>query len=467
MSDGSGRPAWLVEDSSWLPDESAFARYDANADLGLLFTDGEHDVLVFEDIGTPAVDAFDALRLGLDAPGMPNASQRGGLEPLTCGATDPERLDGGLPLLILARRESGVPFAAVQRWEQVERLVEQDRPRRARGESPLPSLESDPGDVPGRRRLGWFVRSVLVIAAIVVGGIAGLLAVDSDGPVGYSVRDATTSVNPFPSGAQLRVSSGDQDQSLVVLRRPSRNVTTFRQVRWTLDEPLTITYWPGNADDEGHTVSIDLRDQGATALNQGWYVVIDLEVFDGFTVLTITQPTQQLVNLERTTAHQVVLERQIPGSSVTASGTTPQPTPRAPVDDAGYDACIQDEIARYLPLLDDLDLVGQYKEVESEYLADGGISQAEASALARRMRLQASDLEALLEYSGLLSSRPSDSPLPDLFERMLTLQEQLARAWESSGTDAINAVYGDFSSSSFFLGSFSVYLDADARVSCR
>jgi hypothetical protein len=83
------------------------------------------------------------------------------------------------------------------------------------------------------------------------------------------------------------------------------------------------------------------------------------------------------------------------------------------------------------------------------------------------MRLQASDLEALLEYSGLLSSRPSDSPLPDLFERMLTLQEQLARAWESSGTDAINAVYGDFSSSSFFLGSFSVYLDADARVSCR
>ena len=81
MSDETARPSWLVEDSIWLPSDDAFAQYDTNADLGLLFTDGEYDVLVFENIGAPAVDAFDALRLGHAAPGIPTTRGMSSFEP--------------------------------------------------------------------------------------------------------------------------------------------------------------------------------------------------------------------------------------------------------------------------------------------------------------------------------------------------------------------------------------------------
>ncbi len=81
-----------------------FARYEADTDLGLLFTDGEYIVVIFENIGRPAIETFERLRLGLDTGGN-SAEIRN--EPLTCGATEPELLDEGLPLLVVVRRDDG------------------------------------------------------------------------------------------------------------------------------------------------------------------------------------------------------------------------------------------------------------------------------------------------------------------------------------------------------------------------
>ncbi len=82
---------------------------------------------------------------------------------------------------------------------------------------------------------------MLVLAAVEVGAVLGLLAVDSDKRVAYRATDSTTTAKP----------------------------TTLSQVRWTLDEPLRITYCPGRAEDDRRTVTIDLRDAGVTALNHG------------------------------------------------------------------------------------------------------------------------------------------------------------------------------------------------------
>lgn len=465
MLDGGDRPSWLVEDSAWLPSDDAFARYDANADLGLLYTDGEYDVLAFEDIGVPAVDAFDALRLGLDAPGIPRTREMASSELLTHGATVSERLDVGFPLLILARREDGVPFAAVQRWPAIEQLIEQDRPRRARGESPAPALGGQPDSVQRRRRLGWVLRSVLVVAAIVVGGLLGLLVVDSDGPVGFFTRDLTTAANAFPSDARLTVTSGEQQQSLKLLRRTSENITTFRQVRWTLNEPLTIAYWPGNAEDESHSVTIDLRDNGATALNQGSYVEIDLDISDDAAVLTIVQPTQQFFRLERTSVYQVILDRRTRTSSPALPPAPSAPSP--PRQDVTFEQCVRSEVDRFSDLREELDLYAMYSSVESELLADdNAISMNEGEVLVARMRQHARDVEARLESSELLSSRPPESPLPALFDEMFALQAEMTAAWETPGVDAINAIYAEFMNSSDFLIFFGSYLEGDAIALC-
>jgi hypothetical protein len=452
MTVGPGRPAWLVEDPAWLPDDDMFSRYATGSDLGLLFTDGEYDVVVFETIGPPAVETFDALRLGLGPTGSPVRSAR---EFLASGATDTERLDDDRPLLVLARRGSDQPFAAIQDWELLEQLVKQDRPRRERGEPPEPRIV-DKVEVRSRGALGWMVRGTLVLAAMTVGGLLGLLAVDAEGPIGHRVRDGSTAANPLPTGARLIVVSGAQEQALPILRARSADVTPLSQVRWSLDTPLTITYWPGSLTDERHSVTLDLRDAGATALNRGWYVVVDLDVSDDSAVLRITQPTQRRLNLERTTVYEVTLARRTADGSVNSS-------PREGTD---HTECVQDETDRYLPLQETLDLVARYEAAEREYLADGSISDSEASNLARRMRQHASDLEEALFGSGLLASRPSESQLPALFERMLLLQQELSAAWEIPDTDRINAVYSEFTGSAAFLGGFSTYLSEDATLIC-
>jgi hypothetical protein len=442
-----------------------FARHEPDADLGLLFTDGEYNVVIFENIGPPAVETFEGLRLGLDTGG---ASAEIRNEPLVCGATDPELLDEGLPLLVVARRDDGPPFAAVQRWEQVEQLIDQDLGRRSRGDLPAPVLAHDVDDARRRTHLGWAVRTMLVLAAVAVGAVLGLLAVDSDGPVAYRVTDSTTAANPFPTSARLLITSGGQEQSLALSPQRATNPTTLSQVRWTLDEPLRITYWPGRAEDDRRTVTIDLRDAGATALNRGWNVVIELDISDYRTTLIVTQPAQRLFTLERTTAYRDTLFRRAPERTPTAPvASSRQPaTPSFSGRTAGYNQCVRDEVKRYSPLASELDLVRRFKDLESEYLEDGSISSAESEAIATRMEQQASDQEALLRYSGLLTSRPSDSTLPELIETMRALQAQMSAAWRSSSTERINALYTDFLNSSAFLDDFPEYLDADARISC-
>jgi len=435
---GPGCPAWLVEDPAWLPDDDMITRYETGSDLGLLFTDGEYDVVVFESIGPPAVDTFGAVRLGLGSPGSPVRSTS---ELLASGATDTERLDDDRPLLVLTRRGSDQPFAAVQDWALLERLVAQDRPRRERGEPPDPRPFDDDGSR-NRSVVGWIVRGTLVLAAIAFGGLLGLLAVDAEGPIGHRAHDGSTAANPLPTGARLIVVSGTQEQALPILRARSANVMPLNQVRWSLDTPLTITYWPGRLTDERHSVTLDLRDGGATVLNRGWYVVVEPEIDDDSALLRITQPTQRLLTLERTTVYEVTLERRAPDGSV-------MPSPRADTD---HTECVQDETDRYLPLQEALNLVARYKAAEREYLADGSISNLEASSLAGRMRQHVSDLAEALGGSGLLASRPSESPLPELLERMLLLQQELSAAWEVSDTDRINAVYSDFTGSAAFLG---------------
>lgn len=461
MTVDRGRPAEFAEDDTWLPAEGDFARYPADADLGLLYTDGQYDVVVFEDIGPPAQETFERMR---HAKAADHPYQ---FDPVARGGTEPDRLDDTLPLLVLSRRGDVGPFAAVQRWEQISELIEQDRPRRARGQRPPPDLQAL--SRPARRpALGWIVRSFLTLAALAVGALAVLIVVDADGPVGLSVTDATTSANPFLSGSRLHVMSGGEEQWLPIPSQGTRELNTLAGVRWALDEPLVITYLPSGPTDESHTVILRLRDQGATVLNRGSYVRIALDISDTVTLLTITQPTQRLLTSESTIAYQVSLARgRTQGDSDRARGGVDMPdsTPGTvpPVVDP---ACVAREVSRYAVLTVEFDLLAQY-DAAARRFHDAGDSVSEALALAEEMRVQASDLEDLLAESGFLASRPANSPLLGRFDQMLALQRELRRAWQSNRPSRVNDAYADFKRSASFLGSLRAYLENDARVLCR
>ena len=125
-------------------------------------------------------------------------------------------------------------------------------------------------------------------------------------------------------------------------------------------------------------------------------------------------------------------------------------------------------LSRFLPLREELDLYALYASVESEFLAgDSAVTADESTALVARMRQHASDVQTRLESSGLLSSRPPNSPLPAFFDEMFALQAEMMAAWETPGVEAINAVYADFMISSDFLISFEGYLEQDALTLCR
>lgn len=451
-------PEQFVEDPGWIPDAALFDRYAPDADLGLLFTDGEYDVVVYETVGPPAVDAFDALRLGTDGP---------------AGATDPEALDPTRPLLVLSRRAQARPFAALQRWELVEELIAQDRPRLLRNEPPAPSLRSD-GAGPRRRALGWAIRSVLVLALGGLAVVVAMLAIDADGPIAYRMVDDSTAANPFADGAQLAVVAASGG---AVVDLPSGSASPFRDLaslRWSLNTPLTITYTPGTTRDEQHTVTLDLRERGATGFTDGRAVRITVRADDDTLTLSVLQPTQRWLTLERVLAYEVSLQRTRAPQPAQAPDPPPAaPRPRPPASPGGgFNQCVRDAVDEYLPLLEDFDLVSQYRELEADYLADGSVSLDEGRALAGEMRRQADDLRALLFYSGILRDRPPSSSLPGLFELQFQRQERLAAAWEASGGDGsigeLNAALGAFIVSANFLdfGAFSSFLDEDARITC-
>jgi len=173
-----------------------------------------------------------------------------------------------------------------------------------------------PADRPRFRRSVAVLRIALLLLVVLMLGPLLLSLLDTRGPVGYSLYDVTTDVNPLAPGSTLTVRTGDAVRTALLLPQAEGAVRPIDGIEWRLGQPVTLTYTPEPSSDEPFTVTFDLRDAGANLLARGWFVRADLVISDEAARLVISQPTVRDLTIERRVLHEVTLERTRPATSV-------------------------------------------------------------------------------------------------------------------------------------------------------
>ncbi len=130
-------PAGFSKDESWSPSEDDQKYYGTKIDLGTKYTDDAYDVIKVSSPNAFAKDQFEA------------AQQREGegQNVVTEGLGKNGSLDPNLPVYFVSRRGESekFPFAAVQRWSDVQDYIAQDEPKFEKNELPDPSKMLDEG----------------------------------------------------------------------------------------------------------------------------------------------------------------------------------------------------------------------------------------------------------------------------------------------------------------------------------
>ncbi len=175
---------------------------------------------------------------------------------------------------------------------------------------PSRSPSASPGAEQQRAvRLTWLPKAIIAATVALIAGALLVEQLEATGPVGYSLADETTRVNPLVNAPEIQVSRGDQTGQLRMSPRAAGALTRFRDVEWSLNEPLRIELIPAYPGEAGHVVELDLREGGANALNQGWHVRVDVVVTDQTFEVEVSQPTTSGIFRSRQPVHRVTLPR--------------------------------------------------------------------------------------------------------------------------------------------------------------
>jgi hypothetical protein len=169
---------------------------------------------------------------------------------------------------------------------------------------------------PRFRRSVAVLRIALLLLVVLMVGPLLLSLLDTRGPVGYSLYDVTTSVNPLAPGSTLTVRTGDTVRTAPLLPQTEAGVQQIDGIEWRLGQSVTLTYTPEPSSDEPFTATFDLRDAGANLLARGRFVRADLVISDEAARLVISQPTVRGLTIERRILHEVTLERTRPATPV-------------------------------------------------------------------------------------------------------------------------------------------------------
>ena len=183
-----------------------------------------------------------------------------------------------------------------------------------------------------RRRRTWIPRLVILVALAAIGSSLALGGFDAGGGIAYRVTDRTV-LNPLSGPVTLWVSGADGIPARArIAPDTDRPLTRMPSGRWTLDEPLRITIDAPDRDAD-LDVEVDLRVAGATFLNEGWNVVVELVITDTEIDVRVTQPTTRGLLLERTDAFSTALRREPRArSSATPAPVAPRPNPARGLD---------------------------------------------------------------------------------------------------------------------------------------
>lgn len=130
-------PAGFSKDESWSPSEDDQKYYGTKIDLGTKYTDDAYDVIKVSSPNAFAKDQFEAIQ----------QREGEGQNVVTEGLGKNGSLDPNLPVYFVSRRGENekFPFAAVQRWSDVQDYISQDEPKFEKGELPDPAKMLDDG----------------------------------------------------------------------------------------------------------------------------------------------------------------------------------------------------------------------------------------------------------------------------------------------------------------------------------
>jgi hypothetical protein len=262
-------PERFSEDLAWLPDDHAFSHYPDGTDLGTMLTDESYDVLMFARSGPAATDAFDAIRLRCGPGGTRDATWSH--VPVAAGVDHVERLDAAYPLLVLSRRGEPRPFAAVQTWDLIERLIAQDEPRRERGAHPAPDLRKlDPPKAQAERaQLGMprHARRLMITTAAVLVAFAALRPL---------VTPSTDAVPPAPEPAPALAPAPAPAPAPEPVLPPVDVVLTFEAASWLEVTVDGVTEEPGMVIAAGETLRFSGQEVVSLRLGNAGGVRIEL-----------------------------------------------------------------------------------------------------------------------------------------------------------------------------------------------
>lgn len=167
-------------------------------------------------------------------------------------------------------------------------------------------VDASRGDV--ARRLAWLPKLAIVVTLGVVASLFVIDLLDADGPIGYSLQNDSTAINPLVNSPQLRVTTGQQTQD-VRMAQTRGGLARIVGATWSLDEPVTIEFIPAFPNEEGHTFVVDLRKDGASALNQNWFLRVDIVATNSTFEIEISQPVSSGFVRRREVTHRVTLPR--------------------------------------------------------------------------------------------------------------------------------------------------------------
>lgn len=158
------------------------------------------------------------------------------------------------------------------------------------------------------RRLAWLPKLAIVVTLGVLTSLFVIDLLDADGPIGYSLQNDSTSINPLVNEPQLRVTTGQQTKDARVAQTRG-GLARIVGATWSLDETVTIEFVPAFPSEDGHTFVIDLRKDGANALSQNWFLRVDIVATNSTFEIEVSQPVSSGFVRRREVTQRVTLPR--------------------------------------------------------------------------------------------------------------------------------------------------------------
>ena len=218
------------------------------------------------------------------------------------------------------RRVTHARYWDGSRWTDHEILVETAlNPEQTSADS-APASDDAPPAVPadspiapaatgvGRGLLARLAVALLIVAVALPAVAVWLESADASGPVVFILEDETVR-NGVITAPDLLVTSGDVTARRRLHIRQDGTFTILPDVKWSLDESLEIELIPSYPTEASGRVVLQLRENGARRLGNGWPVRIRIVATDRAFDVQVSQPVVRGIQRSREVVHQSSIPR--------------------------------------------------------------------------------------------------------------------------------------------------------------